>query len=206
MDISDAFSRLERFYFDIHSQELWDSIIVEEGFYNVEVYYQITGELLPWNASEKWKALSKEEQKAKIIIEYGERPADNSSLFSMGYFVRSLEGKMIAWILWKYNNTDNHAILQYIIIIESHQNKGIGGKLITLFLEWCIENEKEKASLIYKNSEQLTKFYNKYGFFHNSCDNFTVELGAFVRSARIIKRPLNKYKKMEDIDFTDLFV
>ena len=69
-----------------------------------------------------------------------------------------------------------------------------------LFLNWCIDTGRNKAKLSYNQLPYLKKFYNKYGFI-----NMRGCCGHFETLTRIIKRPLEKNKTIEDIDFTDLF-
>jgi len=163
---------MELFNWNTHGIKMWNDIIRDEGFYPDEVYYDMTGEKLPYKQNEKWKELTKEEQDKRMVSSYGIRSSINPEMEEKGYIIYNDDGKIIAWILWAWNINKLTAHLKYIIVIENEQKKGLGKKLMDIFIEWCIENKITTASLSFNQAENLKKFYGTYGFKnYNLCIN-----------------------------------
>jgi len=186
-------------------QQLWDEIIRPQHFYPEEVYYTMTGELCPWFAGDSWNALPAEEKKRRMISDYGERPCDNANVNEMGYIIKDENGVIIAWCLWGWFSDKKYATLKFIVVNEKHQQKGLGGQLLKIFIDWCYANGKVKASLSFlQHRPDLKKFYKKYGFCNRSGFGES-SWGRYTTWSRINKRPINKCNPITDYNLDELF-
>jgi len=147
-------------------QQLWDNIINCQYFFPVEVYYDLSGKLLPYYCNDAFNAKSEKEKTQHLVSVYGERYKD-----TMGYTYRNEKGEVIGWIYWGWKGKVAH--LKYIVVKEGdlrtkeggYQRQGIGKKMMNLFIEWCIENKMKSARLsFHSNNKELIKFYKSYGF------------------------------------------
>lgn len=85
--------------------------------------------------------------------------------------VAELDGAIVGYLVggegkdYSYRKPSRMAELGSMFVLEEHRSKGVGEKLVSMFLEWCKENGYEhiKVESTAQNEKAIT-FYRKMGF------------------------------------------
>jgi len=147
--------------------KLWSDVIEHEGFFPEEVYYDMTGELIPYLRNSNYENMTAKEKKTFLERKYSERFKD-----TLGYTLRDDDDNIIGWIYWAWKKKT--AYLKYIVVIgefarnpeeKKYFRKGLGKVMMNMFIRWCIENEIQNVKVsFHRNNKNLQRFYGAYGF------------------------------------------
>jgi GNAT superfamily N-acetyltransferase len=86
--------------------------------------------------------------------------------FEYKYFVLTNDNnKVIGFILIShYHIFNGSCFLEYLLIDEPYQGKGLSYKMFNEFFDWCKENNRTQIKIQFEPTDKLKYLYTKQGF------------------------------------------